>query len=1264
MSTATPTIAPARGNPLRRLLKWLGLALLALLVLLALGLWWLLGSAAGARFALARASAATDGKLTLAASHGRLAGPLTLDGLRWHDAQAGIDVRVRELHLDLAPWALLARRLQLRMVEATGIDVALHSVPAAPPAPPRPLTLEPPLDIVLERLTLREAQLSQDDAAVFAFDRLDAAAGWTRAGASLRSFALRAPAGQVDAHGRVANAQGYPGEGTLDFRWQLGTLDYAGKLELAGDGRRATLALALSAPLSARLDATLVQDAQLPWTFKLDLPRFDPRLLAAGAPLQAAALTLEGSGNASAGSIAGTATLNDHAVRVEPLRYTLAGHRLQLAPLTLKAADGAGAFNARGHVDLDAQPPAGELALDWNGVDIPADLAGQRLASHGQLALRGSAQAYHASGAFALGPPGQLADIELDLDGTPTAITLKQLALRQARGGLDAHGTLTLTPAPGWDLSARARQLDPGAFVAGWPGAIDLALSSQGSVGDHGAVASVKLERLGGTLRGKPLRGVADLRLEAPWQLVGHLDLGAGSSHLAADGRGGMQNDARLRFAIGALGDWLPAASGALDGDFRIRGQWPQLAVEGHARARDIASGDTRLGKLDLDANVRQLDPPQGELTLAASALANSHLQFDSLTLRASGERGHHALGVVAEGQPLGLRLDLDGSVDAANAWHATLHRLDLTLAQLPPLALQRPATLEVGNGAAKLSELCLASDDTHLCAAGSGATDGRLEARWNIAALPLALLARLGGDLPLALDGTLEGHGELRRSAGAALVGTAQLDSSRGSIAASDRPDTALLSYTGLAVAATLTPQGAQASVHAGFDHDGRLDGQVTLDGSFGGTQALGGGIDLTLNDLAFVEAFTDQVAATRGRLGAHYTLAGSSSAPELTGALTLTDLATEVPAAGLKLHDGQLSLRASDAAHFVLEGSLRSGDGTLRLAGSGGTAADAPLSATLNGERFLAADIPAARVVIAPALTIERNHGQLRIGGSVTIPSAALDVAQLPGGAASQASADVVVVDAPAPPAGKPLPVLVDVDVKLGDDVKLAGFGLDGRVSGQLNINQRPGRAPVGTGTINAQGTYRAYGQNLVIESGRVLFAGTALDNPGLDIRAVRRIAGAAGSLDDDLVAGLQVRGTALAPVLTVFSRPVMEQSEALSYLLTGKPLSSLKSGEGDMLGSAARALGSATGDLLAKGIGRRLGVDAGVADNGALGGAAFTVGKYLSPKLYLSYGVGLFSPGEVVSLKYSFSKRWNFEAQNATTGSRAGINYRHER
>jgi translocation and assembly module TamB len=98
--------------------------------------------------------------------------------------------------------------------------------------------------------------------------------------------------------------------------------------------------------------------------------------------------------------------------------------------------------------------------------------------------------------------------------------------------------------------------------------------------------------------------------------------------------------------------------------------------------------------------------------------------------------------------------------------------------------------------------------------------------------------------------------------------------------------------------------------------------------------------------------------------------------------------------------------------------------------------------------------------------------------------------------------------------------------------------------------------------------------------------------------------------------------------------------------------------------MVGTAARALGSATGDLLAKSVGARLGVDAGVSDNAALGGAAFTVGKFLSPKLYLSYGVGLFVPGEVITLRYILSKRWNLEAQSATNDNRAGINYRWEK
>jgi translocation and assembly module TamB len=55
---------------------------------------------------------------------------------------------------------------------------------------------------------------------------------------------------------------------------------------------------------------------------------------------------------------------------------------------------------------------------------------------------------------------------------------------------------------------------------------------------------------------------------------------------------------------------------------------------------------------------------------------------------------------------------------------------------------------------------------------------------------------------------------------------------------------------------------------------------------------------------------------------------------------------------------------------------------------------------------------------------------------------------------------------------------------------------------------------------------------------------------------------------------------------------------------------------------------------------------------------------VGKYLSPRLYLSYGVGLFEPGTVITLRYRLSHRWSFEAQNATDFSRASFNYRIEK
>jgi translocation and assembly module TamB len=126
-------------------------------------------------------------------------------------------------------------------------------------------------------------------------------------------------------------------------------------------------------------------------------------------------------------------------------------------------------------------------------------------------------------------------------------------------------------------------------------------------------------------------------------------------------------------------------------------------------------------------------------------------------------------------------------------------------------------------------------------------------------------------------------------------------------------------------------------------------------------------------------------------------------------------------------------------------------------------------------------------------------------------------------------------------------------------------------------------------------------------------------------------------------------------------------MGQTEALSYLVAGKPLDEIgqSEGEGDAVQTAARTLGTAAGGLLAKNVGKRLGIDElGIKDNEMIGGAAFTVGQYLSPRLYLSYGVGLFDPGEVVTLRYKLTEELALQVQSGTDESRTGLEYRMER
>ncbi|MBM7126638.1 translocation/assembly module TamB domain-containing protein [Dyella flava] len=1245
-------------------MRAIGLGVLIVLLLLIGSISWLLCSGSGLRFALAQAQSFTHGALQVQQAEGRLIGPLDIGSLRYNDGE-GTDVTVTHAHLDWRIWPLIYRRLHVIDLRVDRVNVALPK-PQQTSSSSSGFSMKPPLAWVLDKVHVGPVTITQAGKPLFASDQLDLAGSWTNRGISLDQLALRAPEGHVDLDGQLGIGRRYRGKGRAEFTWKIDDTEYAGNVNAQSNGRNARLQLALTEPMLAQLELDLDQRRNNAWTAMLDLPGFDPKPLIGSSSLTRLAANLHGSGDQYGGSITGELDLNDYHLSLQPLQASFDKDfkTLTLQQLQLSSPQVKGQVHATGTIHLDAQPVNADLTIAWKNLELPAELVGQVLVSQGQLTANGSTEHYHAEGDVSIGPPDKLAKLALNLDGTPQQIQLHTLSLLQPQGNFTASGSLTLEPDLAWQLQANASKFDPGQLFAGWQGMLDADLGSQGKLVKNSPDVTLDLRKLDGQLRQRKLHGSGHLHLSPNEVLDGTLNLTSASSTIKLLARPGNSNDANVTLAIASLADWLPQTSGRLDGQFRVRGKLPKLAVNGSLQGQSLAWEQQRINQLQLQADIPDISSPGGKLQLDASGAELGGLAFRQVRLNGQGTSAQHQLTLDAQGEPLSTALTLSGSLKGQN-WNGTLSSFSLDVQGLPRWRLQQATRLGWNNGSASLSELCLTAGEPELCISGNYDKAGNLDASYQLHAVPLTLVIDALGNanMPFSAEGTLEGNGKLRRNAAGSLAGSASITSPNGRFTYNEHPDQPALTYNNLALNATLSPGNQQISVRAALNGNGRLDGQASITGA---QETLAGQIGLHLDNLAFVNLFTDALANVKGRLDGDFTLGGTVSEPAVTGRASVVDFAAEVPDAGLKLTDGKLSVSAADTRELRIYGNVTSGKGTLAIDGVAGLNAQTPTSITLKGSSLTVVDIPAAKVAMSPDLLLGRDAQGIHATGSVRLDNADVNLDKLPGSGVNKASPDIVIVDQPQQPANSgSTPIIASIKVDLGSHTHLAGKGLDGRLSGVLTVDERPGRSTTGQGQIAVNGTYKAYGQNLQIQQGLLLFASTPIDNPGLNIRALRSLTPNA-TINQGQQVGLQITGTAQRPVLTVFSNPVMDQSDALSYLVTGKPISQVKGSEGSTVNAAAQALGSATGNLLAKSIGSKLGIsDIGVSSSDALNGnSAFTVGKYLSPRLYLSYGIGLFEPGQIITLRYMLSKRWNFEAQNATDFNRASVNYRIEK
>lgn len=396
---------------------------------------------------------------------------------------------------------------------------------------------------------------------------------------------------------------------------------------------------------------------------------------------------------------------------------------------------------------------------------------------------------------------------------------------------------------------------------------------------------------------------------------------------------------------------------------------------------------------------------------------------------------------------------------------------------------------------------------------------------------------------------------------------------------------------------------------------------------------------------------AFPGLVQKSRGELEVQAQVGGTWQEPSLSGTMRLAEAGAYFPAAGIELRQVTLDAELVGDELRIVTFSARSGPGQINGSGSVYLQRWRPVDyrGTLKGERFEAVHLPELELLVTPDLTFEGTAERLQVRGEVRLPELTFIGREQRG--VVRESPDVVIIrDTESAERSLPFALDIQVHVILGAHVLIKVAGVDARLIGDVNLRMTGPDTITGNGEISvAQGIYSAYGAQLKIERGRLLYSGGPIDQPTFDILALRTVG--------EVKAGVQVSGTPRIPVVKLYSEPAMPDTDVLAYIILGHPLGEDTEQAGLLTAAAGALLAKGESAVLQERIKRRLGVDVlAVESGGEETGSMVTIGKYLSPSLFLSFGQSIFTNASEARLRYTISKRWELESKVA--GERSGV------
>lgn len=1289
---------------------FVGLLLLAIVGVFVLR-WWVIGTESGSAFAVRQAEGALGGALSVNSQRGSLGDGLTLNNVRYR--AAGTDVQVDNAQLTLKLSLLPRPRLVIRRLHLNGVRTELGSSGEEGASPSSELSdLSSPVTVSIEDLRINNAVvITAPDAEPFTLETLQARLNYAD---NLNIESLRLNGSGLEAEIRAESGLAPPFEHQLNLSlnnrsapWVPELQGLTAQIRAQGSLDEMNLDVTTAGPLALSVQGQIRDVLEnLAWDLTVDSPdapvSWPPVSGDAPEQLRADDLSITTSGNLddyqaqiSAGMRVPEAISGDWQVRISGDQQQLIIEQLD-GPVLLGRIEGSGDYSLQSdqpeaqltlqlrdikpeleqpelaalpgvsgtvQMRLDGQQAlleqlnlrvpdtdwrisgSGRYALtdetlqadiNWQQINWPpqAGSNSQYLSREGVLRASGTLSSLEV--ALTTDIAGQdIPDTQADFQGMvlDNRMQLTSGRLQTLDGDIELTGELSWEPVLEWQLALDASGINPGLQWNEFPGSINARATTTGAGGNSGALSAVlNIQELDGTLRGQPLSGSGEVRYNDGVIRTDGLELRSGDARLELRGD---EQALQASIEVPRLHELLPDARGRISGTLSAEASGGQplsldnLTLDAALNGTNLAWQGTRAAKLELSSTI-SADPDalNGETRINIAQLElPQRAPIDTVSIQASSDAGQQSVGIQAQRPDTSLNLQLAGNWDQwpqPQSWRGEISEVSIDNQQTGQWGLRQPAGLQVEPGNLTLQPLCIrqsrAADNSTadippgLCVQYTQQPSQR--ASLELQDLPVALaetFLNIGMRTDLRLSGELSaGWSENLDS----LDGELQLSDGQVSFLARNTPP---LDVSGGEVKLNLTEnQRLRTQWQMRVENDNLLQGDVRYGPVTADEERLSGNIKLDMPDLGWLRKIMPELDRIAGELQLEAELSGPVRQPLVALDVNLKNGAVDYQPLGMRLSDLNLSGESQPGDTLNLQGGFTGGDGRAMLTASlNPTTREATVN--LTGENVQLLNSEALKVRISPDMRLTASPDGYQIAGELRIPAALI---RPPEGATARVteSEDVVLVgvDQPQEQTAKEAPITGQLKVILGNAVQVDADIAETHLAGELDLVWNNEPVPQANGTIRlVDGRVQAYGQNLDLERSRVIYSDAPADNPRLDIRAVRQIFGDAQVEE----AGVAITGTAQEPTVRAYTSPATNEESALAYIATGSNF------------------------------------------DHANGQGALNLGLYLLPRLFVSYGVGLFDNGNTANARYEFSEHWNVSVQSGSRDTGVDLNWRQD-